>query len=426
MSRKIPEDCGRADKLAFRAGRYFAADYLVCVFLVCVSIVLAPGSIVWSQTPDVQSGSRIRMNTASTTNPATSNPAKLNVAEQPLQLIVLGIAQDAGFPQAGCDKPCCGAAWKDHRLRRMVSSIAIIDRQTGLRFLFDCTPDFPDQLKLLDNLAPTNSGSASKPNSAAKPKSAKLNGVFLTHAHIGHYSGLIHLGREVMGTAAVPVHVMPRMGEFLRTNGPWSQLVKIGNIELNSLAAEEPKKIGRMIVTPFLVPHRDEFSETVGFRIQGPNKSVAFLPDIDKWSNWDDSIEDLLREVDVAYIDGTFFENGEIPGRDMALIPHPFVSETINRFAPLDEVQRKKVRFIVTVHGVPIDHNILWSNRKQAQQQSRMQNLRFASTHFLLCLLALLNHNFSKPVNGYDLFTSTTPIQLCSQTARPGKSKERE
>jgi pyrroloquinoline quinone biosynthesis protein B len=292
-----------------------------------------------------------------------------NLAAAPLQLIVLGIAQDAGFPQAGCDKACCAEAWKDHRLRRMVASIAVVDPETGRRYLFDCTPDFPDQLRLLDKLAPQvksavlesavvestiEQGSTVKSASLIPSKSAgKLDGIFLTHAHIGHYSGLIHLGREVMGAASVPVHAMPQMRRFLESNGPWSQLIKIGNIELSGLKADQATTLGRMKVTPFLVPHRDEFSETVGFRIEGPKRSAVFLPDIDKWSKWDGSIEDLLRDVDVAYIDGTFFENGEIPGRDMALIPHPFVAETINRFAPLDEVQRKKVRFIHLNHTNP-------------------------------------------------------------------------
>ena len=33
-------------------------------------------------------------------------------------------------------------------------------------------------------------------------------------------------------------------------------------------------------VNPFLVPHRDEFSETVGYQIEGPNKTALFIPGI--------------------------------------------------------------------------------------------------------------------------------------------------
>lgn len=259
---------------------------------------------------------------------------------KPVQLLVLGIAQDAGFPQAGCKKQCCAAAWKDPSLRRMVSCIAVIDHESGARWLFDCTPDFPHQLRLLNDIDPAESHT-------------QLSGIFLTHAHIGHYTGLMHLGREAMGTNNVPVYAMPRMKNFLESNGPWSQLVKLENISLLPISSETPVNLGSVTVTPFLVPHRDEYSETVGFRISGPNKTAIFLPDIDKWSRWDESIEKLIASADIAYLDGTFFSNGEIPGRDMSLIPHPFVSESIKRFSPLDETQRKKVRFIHLNHTNP-------------------------------------------------------------------------
>ncbi|MFK7768789.1 MAG: MBL fold metallo-hydrolase [Mariniblastus sp.] len=262
--------------------------------------------------------------------------------KQGVELVVLGIAQDAGFPQAGCAKSCCAAAWKDKSLRRLVASVAVVDHASKQRWLLDCSPDFPDQLRMLDDVCDAK-------------KTPGLDGIFLTHAHIGHYSGLIHLGREAMGSKQIPTHVMPRMKHFLENNGPWSQLVKLKNIELKEMKNEVAIKLNdRISITPFLVPHRDEFSETVGFKIAGPNKSVVFLPDIDKWSRWDGSVEKLIEGADIAYLDGTFFENGEIPGRDMSLIPHPFVAESINRFATLDETERKKVRFIHFNHTNPI------------------------------------------------------------------------
>ena len=190
---------------------------------------------------------------------------------------------------------------------------------------------------------------------AAKNPKSPLDGIFLTHAHIGHYTGLINLGREAMGANKVTTFAMPRMKAFLETNGPWSQLVKLENITLSQLQADEAIHLNERIkVIPFQVPHRDEFSETVGFKIVGPSRTVAFLPDIDKWSRWNRSIEKLIAEVDLAYLDGTFFENGEIPGRDMSLIPHPFVSESITQFSSLDLDQRKKVRFIHFNHTNPI------------------------------------------------------------------------
>lgn len=260
-----------------------------------------------------------------------------------VELVVLGIAQDAGFPQAACAKKCCAAAWKDPSLRKHATSIAVVDRKSGQRWLFECTPDFPTQLRKLDEFA------------APTSKQPGLDGIFLTHAHIGHYTGLIHLGREVIGADATPVYTMPRMSKFLTNNGPWSQLVKLKNISLQAIENDKTVQLNeRISVTPFQVPHRDEFSETVGFRIKGPNKTAVFLPDIDKWNKWNQKIEDVIRDCDVAYIDGTFFENGEIPGRDMKLIPHPFVMESIKRFESLEEEQREKIRFIHFNHTNPV------------------------------------------------------------------------
>ena len=279
-----------------------------------------------------------------------------------VSLVVLGIAQDGGFPQSGCRKPCCQSVWGDASLRRWVSCVALVDHQTGQRWLFDCTPDFREQLRLLDRLVAVND-------------SPGLAGIFLTHAHIGHYTGLMHLGHEAMGTKEVPVFAMPRMKTFLENHGPWSQLVAKQNILLKPLQSGMPIRLNqRITVTPFQVPHRDEYSETVGFRIETPTRSAVYLPDIDKWSKWSHSIEKLVASVDLAYLDGTFFENGEIPGRDMAQIPHPFVQETIQQFAALDESQRKKVRFIHLNHTNPA-----LRDDSAAQQQIKRAGMRVAA-----------------------------------------------
>jgi pyrroloquinoline quinone biosynthesis protein B len=248
-------------------------------------------------------------------------------------LVVLGVAQDGGHPQAGT-KP--GDAW-DAARRRYASSLAVVDPLTGERWLFEATPDFREQLHELDRIAPTE----------AVPG---LSGIFLTHAHVGHYAGLIHLGREILGARAVPVYAMPRMRTFLESNGPWDQLVRLRNIVARPLEDGTAIRLNeRLTVTPFLVPHRDEYSETVGFRIAGPRRTVIFLPDIDKWERWEADgtrIEDVVSDVDVAYLDATFYADGEVPGRAISEIPHPFVVETMRRFADADAAERAKIRFI--------------------------------------------------------------------------------
>lgn len=256
--------------------------------------------------------------------------------------VVLGIAQDAGYPQAGCAKACCQLAWEQPTRRRLVSCIAVIDPATRQAWVFDATPDFPEQLRRLENVLPTG-------------EPVELAGIFLTHAHIGHYTGLMHLGREAMGASQMPVHAMPRLVSFLKKNGPWSQLVSLENISLRNLSADSTVILNERIkVVPFLVPHRDEFSETVGFRIEGPQRSLIFIPDIDKWERWERDILTEIQSVDYALLDGTFFQNGEIPGRDMSEIPHPFVEESLARFAHLPAGEKSKVHFIHFNHTNPV------------------------------------------------------------------------
>jgi pyrroloquinoline quinone biosynthesis protein B len=245
--------------------------------------------------------------------------------------IVLGIAQDGGYPQAGCNRPDCIAAWRNPKLRRRVASLAIVDPRSHQRWIIDATPDFPSQLASLDAVAPRGT--------------ALLDGILLTHAHIGHYLGLAHLGREVLGAHSIRVYAMPRMREFLTTNAPWDQLVKLHNIDIMPIEDGVPVMLNeRISITPLRVPHRDEYSETVGFLIRGPSHSILWLPDIDKWEKWSTPLESVLTRVDVAYLDGTFYDATELPGRDLREIPHPLITETLARLA--NSPLRMKVRFI--------------------------------------------------------------------------------
>jgi pyrroloquinoline quinone biosynthesis protein B len=255
---------------------------------------------------------------------------------------VLGIAQDAGHPQAGCYRDCCAPAWEDPRLAHRVASIAILDPISRQRWIIDASPDFPAQLKTLDQVLPVEG-------------SPGLAGVLLTHAHIGHYTGLMHLGREVIGAKKVPVFAMPKMRSFLEQNGPWELLDRLDNIEIVTLQADQEIQLNeRISVRPIQIPHRSEYTETVGFVVRGPNRAMLYIPDIDKWERWSTPIEDVIATVDRAYLDGTFYADGEIKGRAMADIPHPFVTESIERFGPLSESERNKIHFLHLNHTNPL------------------------------------------------------------------------
>lgn len=254
-------------------------------------------------------------------------------------VVVLGVAQDGGYPQAGCARPCCQRAWADPSRARRVAGLAIVDPETHERWLVDATPDLRAQLHQLDMLAPP----------------ATLSGLLLTHAHMGHYTGLLQLGREAMGTRSVPVWAMPRMAGFLQKNGPWELLFRLEHAILHPLQDGRRVQLGeRVAITPVAVPHRDEYSETVGFYLHGPRRTVFYLPDIDKWERWSTPVEDVLASTDVALLDATFYDGRELPGRDMSEIPHPFVVETLARFAPLSEGLRGRVRLTHLNHTNPL------------------------------------------------------------------------
>ena len=262
-----------------------------------------------------------------------------NLAASPY-VVVLGTGQDAGVPQMGCDTPFCRKAWNDNSLRQTVSSIALVDPDTNSRWIFDATPDLPEQFEFLKTVS--------------IDRSNKINGIFLTHAHIGHYTGLMYLGRESMGAKEVTVFAMPRMKQMLEQNAPWSQLVSLKNITLTPLADKTEVKLnGRLSVEPFLVPHRDEFSETVGFRIRSGDKSLIFIPDIDKWQKWATPLAEVVKTADYLLIDGTFYADGEI-NRPMSEVPHPFVSETMDLLRSLPAKERAKVYFTHFNHSNPL------------------------------------------------------------------------
>jgi pyrroloquinoline quinone biosynthesis protein B len=282
-------------------------------------------------------------------------------------VVVLGIGQDAGVPQMGCDSPFCREAWKNAKLRQMVSSIALVDPKTKERWIFDATPDLPEQFRFLQAMTGDFSGN--------------LSGIFLTHAHIGHYTGLIYLGRESMNAKDIKVYAMPRMTEMLETNAPWSQLAALKNILLQPIQDTRVIRIGAdLSVEPFLVPHRDEFSETVGFRIMTGGKSLVFIPDIDKWEKWSQRLEDVVRRNDYVLIDGTFYADGEI-NRPMSEVPHPFVSETAELLKALPRREKNKVYFIHFNHSNPL---VQGDKRKTRELKTKGFNITFKGQKFYL------------------------------------------
>jgi pyrroloquinoline quinone biosynthesis protein B len=256
-------------------------------------------------------------------------------------LVVLGTIQDAGSPHIACKKSCCKDLFDTPDPDRKVVSLGIIDHENQKTFLIEATPDISSQLKNLKRISGIDK--------------ELPDGIFLTHAHIGHYTGLMYLGKEAINASEVPVFVMPRMKIFLESNGPWSQLVDSRNIILEDVKHKKEARTNSAVsFAPILVPHRDEYSETVGYFLEGPSKKVLFVPDIDKWEKWDIPVTEALMEVDYAFIDATFYSGDEINTRDISEIPHPFIIESMDLLDSLPTSEKNKIHFIHFNHTNPV------------------------------------------------------------------------
>lgn len=275
-------------------------------------------------------------------------------------ITVLGTAQDGGFPHIGCQKECCANYYNGKNPKQKVVSLGLVDLQNKQKWIFEATPDMHTQLADLEQ--------------HHLKKEAIIDGVFLTHAHIGHYTGLMYFGREALGKQGTKVYAMPIMKLFLENNGPWSQLVAIKNIDINTLKNDSTLVLNNKLkVTPFLVPHRYEFSETVGYKIEGSKKSALFIPDIDKWNKWKHNIIEEVKKVDYAFLDATFLNQKEVK-RAMTEVPHPFIEETIDLFKNESLETKNKVIFIHFNHTNP-------TLQENSTERKRIEKLgfRFAS-----------------------------------------------
>lgn len=232
--------------------------------------------------------------------------------------IVLGIMQDGGLPHAGCRCERCLAAFVDPGRSQYAACLAIVDNRqhpAGV-WLIDATPDIKFQLNLLaDWLGPH----PSRPARLRQPTA-----IFLTHGHLGHTLGLAHFGPEVMAVKQLPVYVPAGLVRVLAENRLWQPAVQCLDLQ----AIEEPLCLAPdLTIEPIPVPHRDEWAAgTFAYRLVGPNQSLLYLPDIDRWEEWPPA-RPLLATVDVALVDGSFYHLDELGGRPP--VAHPLIPDTL-------------------------------------------------------------------------------------------------
>jgi len=257
-------------------------------------------------------------------------------AADDLYALVLGSVQDAGFPQVGCYTDRCneGRALQAAGHGRFVSSLALVEPQAERFYLVDATPDITRQIDLITEPAFRKRATARRP----------FDGIFLTHAHIGHYAGLAVLGNEGMGMQRTPVYCTQAMADFLAANYPWRYLVEQGRLELRPLGLDRWHRIDPLLeVQLWKVPHRDEQADTVGFVFRGPHASLLFIPDINSWSLWDRSVAEAVGGVEVALLDGSFWSMDELPGRTVEEVPHPLMTQTMDALQEVADQGRTRI-----------------------------------------------------------------------------------
>ena len=258
---------------------------------------------------------------------------------------VLGTVQDGGFPHAACSCTRCTAARKDPALQRKVASLALCFPSAPRVYLVDATPDIRQQLKAVGDVRSAPEGRVNR---------APVDGIFLTHAHMGHYLGLGFFGFEAVNTTGLPVYCTPRMGEFLRNNGPWDQLVRLGNIQIRESLLAEPVTLDKGVtITALPVPHRDEYTDTVGFLIRGARSKLLYVPDTGTWQSWNPALPEIIKDVDIAILDGTFYSMDELPGRPVSSIGHPLITQSMDLLESEVHSGRLRVFFTHLNHSNP-------------------------------------------------------------------------
>jgi pyrroloquinoline quinone biosynthesis protein B len=256
------------------------------------------------------------------------------------------------------------AARHDPSRARRVACLGIGAAPGGPLVLLDATPDLPSQAEELR-------GASGIEPAAGRP----VDAICLTHAHAGHYAGLVHLGREAMAARAVPLHATIRMGLFLKTNRPWSRLLDWGHAEVRTFVPGIAVDLGGGVrIEPLRVPHRDEDSDTVGFVVAGPSRRLLYVPDTDAWGRWRPPVTELVEGVDVALLDGTFFDAGEVPGRDPEAIPHPTIRSSMDLLAAQAASGRVRILFTHLNHTNPA-----LDPRSEASREIRRRGFAVAS-----------------------------------------------
>lgn len=222
---------------------------------------------------------------------------------------ILGSAQDGGVPHLGCSCDRCSAARADPSKRRSAASLKLTEGGDGVNYLIDVSPDIRHQIG--DEF---------------------IDGIFLSHAHLGHVTGLLYLGKESFNADEVPVHVSPTVAEFLRENPPYRLLIDRDNIDLQEYETGSPVNVHGLVVRPVQVPNEGYVTtDTTAFVIDSGAKTLFYMTDADEMT---EEVVERVRDADVAVIDGCFWSREELERYEE--VPHPPIQESMDALEDVD------------------------------------------------------------------------------------------
>ena len=229
-----------------------------------------------------------------------------------VEVTVLGISQDGGHPQPGCLRSCCANITEPH----YPVSLGIRSSE-GTNLLIEATRHLGDQFTIWGQ--------------------TKVDHLLLTHAHLGHVDGLGLFGREAIAARGIELHVSDDMYHLIDRTPQWNLMIQQGVFNLQTFTAGDVVfSQGELSIEAVRIPHRAELSDMHAFIIRGKSKSLLFLTDHDTWKETlavhnCSTIRELLGKlnVDIAFIDGTFWSEDELAGRNQETVPHPPVLQTL-------------------------------------------------------------------------------------------------
>lgn len=232
---------------------------------------------------------------------------------------VIGTAQDAGVPHIGCHCDHCESARTSEEQQRYATAVLLSD---GGEYLFDATPDIRFQISTVPD------------------------GVFLTHAHLGHLPGLLFFGQEAANAERTPVYAAEGLNDVIRNSPPLNLLIKQDNLTLNDFSSHASVEFNDVRVESHSVEHRESLpTDTLAYMIEGPNRSLLYMTDIDEWNP---TTQQLVEQADIALVDGTFWSESELKRTEE--VPHPYVKDSIRKLDP----ERTEIYFTHLNHTNPL------------------------------------------------------------------------